>query len=153
METILRNLKNRGILIVVLFLIMLGIIILTIFDNRTYYPSDVLGDYADINAENPFVSIESIDVETEDIFTSIKIPEKKQQELIEAFKNAKFKKVKNGSSDYDYRINITFNTGYAMYVDSDKKLLCIIDTHGDRDEYYTIENDSDFFKILKSSTE
>ncbi|MFE6169324.1 hypothetical protein ACFVP8_15855 [Viridibacillus arvi] len=76
-----------GIIIVALLLIMVGIII---FANRTYSASDVLGDYADLNAENPFVSIESIDLETEDIFSSIEIPEKTQQELIEAFKNAKF---------------------------------------------------------------
>ncbi|MGE7921151.1 hypothetical protein ACQKM9_19750 [Viridibacillus sp. NPDC093762] len=135
-----------GIIIVALLLIMVGIII---FANRTYSASDVLGDYADLNAENPFVSIESIDLETEDIFSSIEIPEETQQELIEAFKNAKFKRVTDGSSDYDYRINITLNTGYAMYAVSDKKSLSIIDTH----EYYTIENDSDFFKILKNATE
>ncbi|MEI4771874.1 hypothetical protein WAX74_19925 [Psychrobacillus sp. FJAT-51614] len=132
-----------------LLLIMVGIIF---FANRTYSASDVLGDYADLNAENPFVSIESIDVETEDIFTSIEIQEETQQELIDAFKNAKFKRVTDISSDYDYRINITFNTGYAMYIDSDKKLLCIIDTHDETHEYYTVENDSDFFKILKNST-
>ncbi|QFG01226.1 hypothetical protein PB01_16770 [Psychrobacillus glaciei] len=130
---------------------MVGIIIFA-NTNRNYSASDVLGDYADLNAKNPFVSMKSIDIETGDIFTTIEIPEETQQELIDAFKNAKFKRVTDISSDYDYRINITFNTGYAMYVDSDKKLLCIIDTHGDKNEYYTIENDSDFFKILKNST-
>ncbi|QUG41657.1 hypothetical protein KD050_20740 [Psychrobacillus sp. INOP01] len=118
------------------------------FANRTYSASDVLGDYADLNAENPFVSMASIDFETEDIFTSIDIPEETQRELIDAFKNAKFERVTDISSDYDYRIKITFNTGYAMYVDSDKKLLVIVDTN----ESYTIENDSDFFKILKNFT-
>lgn len=38
------------------------------------------------NAENPFISIRSIDVETEVIFTSIEILEETQQEFIEAFK-------------------------------------------------------------------
>lgn len=145
METILRNLKNRGIIIVALLLIMVGIII---FANRTYSATDVLGDYADFSVKNPSISIESINLEREDIFTSIDLPEETQQELLKAFKNAKYKKVTDGSSDYDYRINITLNTGYAMYVDLDKKSLNIIDTQ----EYYTIENDSDFFKILKNAT-
>jgi hypothetical protein len=147
METILRNLKNRGIIIVVLLLIMVGIII---FTNRTYSATDVLGDYADFSVKNPSISIESINLETEDIFTSIEIPEETQQELIKAFKNAKFKKISDlGSLDDDYRINITLNTGYVMYLDSDKKLLYINDT----EEAYEIENDSDFFKILKNATE
>ena len=83
------------------------------------------------------------------MFTSIDIPEETQQKLINAFKNAKFERVTDISSDYDYRIKITFNTGYAMYVDSDKKLLVIVDTN----ESYTIENSNDFFKILKNFTQ
>ena len=51
--------------------------------------------------------------------------------------------------DTDYRVNITLNTGFAMWVDSDKKLLKLNDAY----EYYTIENDSDFFEIFKNATE
>lgn len=146
MEIMLRNFKKIRIVIVAILLIMLGFII---YENtyRTYSASDVLGDHAKLNAENPFVDIESIDHETENIFTSIEIPEETQQELIEAFKNAKFKKATDVSIDYNYRINITLNTGYAMFVDSDKKSLIILDT----DEKYTMESDSDFFHILKTT--
>lgn len=147
MELILRNIKKIGI-IVVLLLVMVWVIVFT-NANRTYSASDVLGDYADLNAEKPFVDIESWDLETEDIFTPIKISEETQQELIKSFKNAKFKRVTDVSMDTDYRVNITLNTGYAMWVDSDKKLLKLIDAY----EYYTIENDSDFFGILKNITE
>ncbi|KQL33679.1 hypothetical protein AN959_16265 [Psychrobacillus sp. FJAT-21963] len=147
MEKNLWDFKKIGIVIIVLLLIMVGFFIFA-NANRTYSASDILGDYADLNSENPFVDIESIDHETENIFTSIEIPEETQQELIEAFKNAKFKKASDVSSDYDYRINITLNTGYAMFVDSDKKSLIILDTY----ENYTMENDSDFFQILKNAT-
>ncbi|MCK1999717.1 hypothetical protein MPH47_21245 [Psychrobacillus psychrodurans] len=147
MELILRNIKKIGI-IVVLLLVMVLVIVFT-NANRTYSASDVLGDYADLNAEKPFVDIESWDLETEDIITPIKIPEETQQELIKSFKNAKFKRVTDVSMDTDYRVNITLNTGYAMWVDSDKKLLKLIDAY----EYYTIENDSDFFETLKNTTE
>lgn len=148
MQSILGKFRKTGIVIVALLLIMLGIIVFA-NANRTYSASDVLGDYADLNAENPYVDIESFDLETEGIFTSIEIPDETQRELIESFKNAKFKRVTDGSSDYDYLIHISLNTRYAMYVVSDKKLLRISDTN----EYYTIENDSDFFKILKNATE
>ncbi|WP_419962269.1 hypothetical protein [Psychrobacillus sp. BM2] len=148
MELISRNIKKNGIVIVaLLFVLMWGIAFAN--SNRTYSASDVLGDHADLNVENPFVDIESIDRGTEDIFTSIEIPEETQQALIEAIKNAKFKRGTDGLIDYDYRVNITLNTGYTMWVDSDKQLLSVIDMH----EYYTIENDSDFFEILKNAAE
>ncbi|MER2172066.1 hypothetical protein SAMN04487786_0647 [Paenisporosarcina quisquiliarum] len=147
MELISQN-KKIGIVIVALLLVMVWVIVFAIV-NRTYSASDVLGDHADLNTENPLVDIESINRGTEDIFTSIEIPKETQQEFIEAFKNAKFKRVTDGSMDTDYRVNITLNTGYAMWVDSDKKLLKLIDTY----EYYTIENDSDFFEILENATE
>lgn len=146
MELISRNIKKIGVVIGALFLIMVGVIIFA-NANRTYSASDVLGG-ADLNAENPYVEIYSYDLETEGIFTSLEIPEETQQELIKAFKNAKFKIVKDGSTDYDYVINITLNTRYTLFAVSDKKLLRSNFTN----EYYTIENESDFFKILKNFT-
>ncbi|MEK5215861.1 hypothetical protein [Psychrobacillus sp. FSL H8-0487] len=148
MELISRNIKSIGIGIVVLLLVMVRV---TVFANayRTYSASDVLGDYADLNVEKPFVDIQSYDLEKEDLFTPIEIPEETQLELIESFKNAKFKRVTDISLDIDYRVNITFNTGYAMWVDSDKKIFNLIDGY----EYYAIENDSEFFEILKNATE
>lgn len=145
---IFRKSQKIGIVIVVFLLVMVGI---TFFINRTYSASDVLGDYADLNVENPSVSIHSIDVETKGIFTPIEIPEETQQELIGVFKNAKFKKVKVVSGDYDYHINITLNTGFPMFVASDEKLLNIIRPDG-QFEYYVILNDSDFFSILEKAT-
>ena len=123
----------------------------TVFANayRTQSASDALGDYADLNAEKPLVDIQSYDLEKEDLFTPIEISEETQLELIESFKNVKFKRVTDVSLDIDYRVNITFNTGYAMWVDTDKKLVNLIDGY----EYYTIENDSEFFEILKNATE
>jgi len=137
--------KGRIILIICLLLVVLTFGILVFNNKKT--ATDVL-ENANFNEENPSVSIESIDADTKDIFTLLEIPEEKQKELIEAFKNAKFKEVKVGSSDYDYRIQITLNTGYGLYVISDKKLLKIIDTN----EYYTIENDNNFFSILNEVT-
>lgn len=55
--------------------------------NRNYSASDVLGNHADLNAENPFVSvdIESIVRGTEDIFTSIEIPEENTTRTYSSF--------------------------------------------------------------------
>ena len=147
MGIIIRNFKKIRIVIVVILLIVFGFLFYANM-NRTYSASDVLGDYADLNTRNPYVDIQSIDYETEEIFTRIKIPDETQQKLIEAFKNTRFTKVEDFLMDYDYRINITLNTGYAMFVDSNKNSLVILDTH----EIYTLDSASDFFLILKNAT-
>ena len=76
MELISHNIKSIGIGIVVLLLVMVWV---TVFANanRTYSASDVLGDYADLNAEKSFVDIQSYDLEKEDIFTPIEIQKKR----------------------------------------------------------------------------
>lgn len=116
-----------------------------------YYATDVL-ENANFNAENQFVSIESIVLRPEIQFTSLKIPEETQQELIQAFKNAKFKKVEHLSSisfRYNYRVNITLNTGYVMFMDSHTKFLQLDDTG----VAYIIEDDDNrFFDILEEAT-
>ena len=102
-------------------------ICLLVFDQTTYSATDVL-ENANFNAANPSVSIHSIDYDKEGLFTEIKIPEVTQQELIKAFKNAKFKKITDSTSlDFDYRITIILNTGYAMFLDSNKISLYTID--------------------------
>ncbi|WP_419962328.1 hypothetical protein [Psychrobacillus sp. BM2] len=55
-----RKITKIVFIIVALLLVLVDVIIFT-NANRTYSASDVLGDHADLNAENPFVNIESID--------------------------------------------------------------------------------------------
>lgn len=120
-------------------------------DPAVYYATDVL-ENANFNAKNQFVNIESIILRPEIKFTSLKIPEETQQELIQAFKNAKFKKVEHLSSiryRYNYRVNITLNTGYVMFMDSNTKFLQLDDTG----VAYIIEDDDNrFFDILEKAT-
>ena len=139
--------KSRIITVVILplLVIIIGVGFAIAMKDGDYSASDVL-ENANFNAENPSVSIQSIDYEKEGFYTEIKIPEETQRELIKAFKDAKFKEVTDlPSLDYDYHMKITLNTGYAMFLDSSKKSLYIQDTK----KAYEIENDSDFFSILK----
>ncbi|MEI4770933.1 hypothetical protein WAX74_15020 [Psychrobacillus sp. FJAT-51614] len=136
--------KRKVLVTISIVIVILAGIYLYVFNETTYTASDVL-ENVNFSAENPSVSIHSIDYDKEGLITEIKIPKETQQELIKAFKNAKFKKITDlPSLDYDYRIKITLNTGYAMFLDSEKKSLFITDT----DEAYTMENDNDFFGIL-----
>lgn len=107
----------------------------------------------DFNAENSTVTIFSIDTDKKEIVTEIEIPEKTQQELIKAFQKAKFKKTSINATEYDYRITMTLNAGYAMFLDSDKKSLTILSTNPDiPNKDYAIVNDNDFFSILGKAT-
>lgn len=132
--------KSKYILTVILPLLI--IVVTSSFitkKNQTYSATDILKN-ANFNAANSTVTVHSINIDDKDIFVEIKLPEETQQQLIEAFKNAKFGNVTTTWLDYDYRINITLNTGHAMFLDSQNKSLTVISTK----ETYTISNDSDF---------
>ncbi|MFB7158782.1 MULTISPECIES: hypothetical protein [unclassified Lysinibacillus] len=134
-------------IILPLLIIVIASVFFIAMKNQNYSATDVL-ENADFKAKNPTVTIHSINTDKEDIYTEIEIPEKTKRELIKAFQNAKFKKTTINAFNYDYRITIALNTGYAMYLDSDEKSLTIISTNKD----YAIVNDSDFFSILEKAT-
>lgn len=148
--------KRQVFFTISIMIIIIAGISLWINERRTavpavYYATDVL-ENANFNAKNQFVNIESIILRPEIKFTSLKIPEETQQELIQAFKNAKFKKVEHLSSiryRYNYRVNITLNTGYVMFMDSNTKFVQLDDTG----VAYIIEDDDNrFFDILEKAT-
>lgn len=128
-------------------LVVIIIIFVVFMMKDTVYTVSEVFENADFNTENQSLSIESVNTKTEDIFTSIEIPEEKQKELINALENAEFKKT-DFSSEWDYLVNITLNTGYDFYVVFDKGIIVPID----KEEAYIITNDNDFFNILKEVT-
>ena len=143
---------KKFIIILPLLIIIIAVVFFIAMKDHNDSATDIL-ENADFNAENPTVTIFSIDMDKKEIFTEIEIPEKTQQELTKAFQKAKFKKTTINSSNYDYRITITLNAGYSMYLDSDKKSLTIIRTNQDStNKNYAIVNDSDFFSILEKAT-
>ena len=142
--------KNKKFILTVI-LPLLIIVVASFFiaiKSRTYSATDVLTN-ANFNAANPTVTVHRVNIGYKDIFTDIKLPKETQKELIESFKNAKFEKASVSLLDYDYRINFTLNTGYAIFLDSHNKSLTVISTKED----YRISNDSNFFTILKKTTQ
>ncbi len=76
----------------IIILPLLIIIIVVAFfatKDKNVSATDVL-ENVDFNAENPTITIYSIDMDKKEIITEIEIPEKTQQELIKAFQKAKF---------------------------------------------------------------
>lgn len=115
--------------------------------NAEYSATEIL-ENADFNVEKQTITVHTIDTDKKDIYTQIEIPEETQKKLIQAFQNAKFAKKTIEPIPYDYRITISLNTGYTMYLISDKKTLFLVNNR----ENYAIVNDSDFFSILINST-
>lgn len=138
---------KKIIIILSLLIIVVAIGFLIVKKDQSYSATDVL-ENADFNVENPTITIHTVDTDKEDIYTQIEIPEETQKKLIQAFQNAKFDKTTINPVDYDYRITISLNTGYTMYLVSDKKSLNLISNH----ENYAIVNDNDFFSILEKTT-
>jgi len=138
---------KKIIIILPLLIIVIAIGFLIAKKDQSYSATDVL-ENADFNVENPTITIHTVNTEKEDIYTQIEIPEETQKRLIQAFQKAQFDKTTLNPVDYDYRITISLNTGYTMYLVSDKKSLTVTIT----DENYAIVNDSDFFSILEKAT-
>lgn len=111
-----------------------------VLENTEYSAKDILAN-ADFNVEEQTITVHTIDTDKEDIYTRIEIPEETQQKLIQAFQNAKFAETTIEPVEYDYRITISLNTGYTMYLISDKKSLHIVNNR----ENYAIVNDNGFF--------
>lgn len=118
-------------------------------EQTTYSATDVLKN-ANFEVENPFIEVRTIQEGTEEItFTPIELSEEAQQELINIFENAQFEKDPLTVIDYDYWIKITLNTGYTMFVDSDKNFF-----HFDKEgAYYTMPNGEEFFNVIEKNRE
>ncbi|GAA3347171.1 hypothetical protein [Lysinibacillus fusiformis] len=137
--------KIKVILSLLIIVIAIGFLIAK--KDGGYSATDVL-ENANFTVENPSITIHTVDTDKEDIYTRIKIPEETQKRLLQAFQNAKFDKATINPVDYDYRITISLNTGYTMYLVSEKRSLTVNRT----EENYTMVNDNDFFSILEKVT-
>jgi len=138
---------RKNIIILPLLIIMIAVSFSIAKKDQSYTATDIL-ENADFNVENPTITIHSVDTDKNDIYTQIEIPEETQKKLIQAFQNAKFDKTTINPIDYDYRITISLNTDYTMYLVLDKKSLTVTSTHVN----YAIVNNSDFFSILEKAT-
>ncbi|MFJ7700351.1 hypothetical protein [Lysinibacillus fusiformis] len=137
--------KKIKIILPLLIVIAMGFLIAK--KDGGYSATDVL-ENADFNVENPSITIHTVDTDQEEIYTQIEIPEETQKRLLQAFENAKFDKATINPVDYNYRITISLNTGYTMYLVSDKRSLTVNST----EENYTIVNDNNFFSMLEKAT-
>lgn len=114
-----KSLKSR--LIIIAFLvIVLFVIGFTVYNDNTKLSATDLLENANFDAESQTVNVHKINVDNSpDIFEEIMIPEETQQELIRTFENVQFESVGDrGRLDFNYRINMTLNTGYVMFLDS-----------------------------------
>ena len=95
--------------------------------DQSYSAIDLL-ENANFHVENSTVTLHRIDTDTEDIFSEMKISKETQQELIQSFQQATFKN-SHKTSDYDYRMTISLNTSYPMFIDSKNKILVLLNTN------------------------
>ncbi len=116
--------------------------------DQSYSAIDLL-ENANFHVENSTVTLHRIDTDTEDIFSEMKISKETQQELIQSFQQATFKKTAIKTIDYDYRMTISLNTSYPMFIDSKNKILVLLNTN----ESFELIKDHAFFSLLEKATE
>ncbi|MEK4521361.1 hypothetical protein NSQ95_12720 [Psychrobacillus sp. FSL W7-1457] len=131
---------------IAVIVVTIGIIFMRFgMGNQEYSATDIL-ENANFNLDNQFLNVHSIDVERENIFEEVEIPLERQHDLIKIFKNAKFIPAES-TADHDYRINITLNTGYAMFLDSKRSSLYVISS----EKNYEMKGGEEFFAILNNA--
>lgn len=118
--------------------------------DQSYSAIDLL-ENANFHVENSTVTLHHIDTDTdtEAIFSEMKISKETQQELIQSFQQATFKKTAIKTIDYDYRMTISLNTSYPMFIDSKNKILVLLNTN----ESFELIKDHAFFSLLEKATE
>ncbi|QSB09769.1 hypothetical protein JTI58_22795 [Lysinibacillus fusiformis] len=139
--------KKFKVILPLLLAIILGGMFVT-WKNQSYSATDIL-ENANFDVENPTVTLHRIDTDTEDIFSEMKISKETQRELIQSFQQATFKKTAIKTIDYDYRMTISLNTSYPMFIDSKNKILVLLNTN----ESFELIKDHAFFSLLEKATE
>jgi len=121
---------------------------LIIWKEQSYSATDLL-ENANFQVENATITLHRIDTDKEDIFSEMKISKETQQELIQSFQHATFKKTTIKTIDYDYRMTILLNTSYPMFIDSKNKILVLLNTN----ESFKLIKDNAFFSLLEKARE
>lgn len=153
--------KNKTILITIFSVIIVGIGVYFFNSQATSSDSDTLSsedilEGVDFSAEGTTVELHKVDTNVDGSLAPIELTEKTQQELIKAFEKSKFKNVDSNSTAVanDYRMKMTLNRGYVMYLDIDKKGISVENTSDTSSKKYLFKDGKEFFSILeKAATE
>lgn len=136
--------------IIALSLLLVVIVsgMLIIWKEQSYSATDLL-ENANFQVENATITLHRIDTDKEDIFSEMKISKETQQELIQSFQHATFKKTAIKTIDYDYRMTISLNTSYPMFIDSKNKILVLLN----KNKSFELIKDNAFFSLLEKARE
>lgn len=146
--------KKTIVAIVVVTLVALFVVVFA-FKSDTLASDEVFNDI-DFTSGNANIDGYKIDFEKEDdeILTKIQPSDEEKIRILKALEQSKFEKLEKASTtDADYRINITLNKRYELYLNSTNKIL-IFAYENDNDSnntYYKFSNDNGFFKLLEAS--
>lgn len=137
-----------GLLIVVL---VLATTAFYVWSPKIYTAVDVLPD-VHIDAPDASIQLQKLDMETDDLLVDIVLHPTIEQQLFNAFEQATFTKVASDTVlDNDYFMRITYNRGYALFLDVAQRGIAVDDNRGTFDQY-VFEDDAGFFAILEQAT-
>lgn len=151
--------KNKKTILITIFsVIIVGIGVYFFNSQATYSNSDTLSsedilEGVDFSAEGTTVELHKVDTNVDGSLAPIELTEKSQLELIKAFEKSKFKNVDSNSTGIanDYRMKITLNRGYVMYLDIDKKGISVENTSNTSSKKYLFKDGKEFFSILEKA--
>jgi len=154
--------KNKKTILITIFsiiiVVILGIGLYFFNSEKIYSNSDTLSsedilEGVDFSAEGTTVELHKVDTNVDGSLAPIELTEKTQLELIKAFEKSKFKNVDSNSTGVanDYRMKMTLNRGYVMYLDIDKKGISVENTSDTSSKKYLFKDGIEFFSILEEA--
>ncbi len=124
------------------------------FKSDTLASDEVFND-VDFYSKNADIDGYKIENEKEEPLTKLKLSDVEKTAILKALENSKFEILSDSTFvDYNYRVNITLDKRYELYLDSTKKILIFVyeDDNDSNHRYYKFSNDSGLFKLLGEIT-
>ena len=154
MNTKAKSKKTIAIIFVLLLIVLF--VVFFVFKSDTLASDEVFND-VDFKSKNANVDGYKIDFENEeeDPLTELKLSDDEKAVILKAFEDAEFKILADSTfADYDYRINITLNKRYELYLDATEKILIFVyeEDNDSNHKYYKFSNDRGLFKLLGATT-
>lgn len=139
----------------VLLMVAVFVVFFT-FKSDTLASDEVFND-VDFKSKNADIDGYKIDFENgkEDPLTKLKLSDDEKTAILKALEDSKFEILSDATfADCDYRVNVTLNKRYELYLDSTYKILIFVyeEDNDSNHKYYKFSNDSDLFKLLEEIT-
>ena len=139
--------NKKTIASIVLLLIVVLFVVFFTFKSGTLASVEVFNDI-NFKSKNANVDVHKIDFD----ITEFRLSDDEKTAILNAFEHSKYEILSDSTNaDYNYRVDITLNKRYELWLDSTEKILIFVfeEDNDSNHKYYKFSHDSGLFKLLE----